>query len=180
MNSASAPHPDWAPFRLLPEGERAEPPRSIKIHDGVGDRMRAAAFAEIQARDAFLWAADRTDWDVPESLRRAWRALAQAEDRHLHWLLNRMKALGFDITERPVSTQLWDSLTSCNSPGTFAHAMAGAEERGRRAGERFEEALRERDPETARIFGEIAEEEVAHIQLAWKYFPAPEEKQELA
>ena len=64
--------------------------------------------------------------------------------------------------------------------GACSGALAGAEERGRRAGERFEEALRERDPETARIFGEIAEEEVAHIQLAWKYFPAREETQALA
>ena len=35
---------------------RGEAPRSIDSLEGVGDRLRAAAFAEIQARDAFLWA----------------------------------------------------------------------------------------------------------------------------
>jgi hypothetical protein len=48
--------------------------------------------------------------------------------------------------------------------------MASAEERGRKAGERFHAQMLQRDPESARIFGKIAEEEVAHIALARKYF----------
>lgn len=167
----SAPsRPSWDPFQVAPAGTKPWAPRSIETLEGVGDRLRAAAFAEIQAREAFLWASNRFG-DAPESLRRAWVALASAEDRHLNWLLTRMQELGIALTERPVSDHLWDSFLSCQDARTFSHYMANAEERGRRAGERFFLALEKRDPITAEIFRKIAEEEVAHIALAHRYFP---------
>jgi hypothetical protein len=49
--------------------------------------------------------------------------------------------------------------------------MAESEDRGRRAGERFSEAMKQADPESARIFGQIALEERAHIALAERFFP---------
>jgi len=161
---------DWSPFRLADPGAHAEAPRSIHNKEGVGDRLRAAAFAEIQAREAFLWAAE-TFTDASTSLRVAWRGLALAEDRHLSWLLKRLEELGFKPDDRKVSDQLWVSLTSCTSAEQFAVFMATAEERGRRAGERFMAQLQDRDPISAQIFGKIAEEEIEHIQLAEKYFP---------
>jgi uncharacterized ferritin-like protein (DUF455 family) len=160
---------NWEPFVLAPQGAHAEAPRSISTPEGVGDRLRAAAFAEIQAREAFLWAADSLK-DAPEELRRAWRGLASAEQKHLDWLLGRMRELGIEIGGRKVSDHLWHSLTSCKTAREFALFMANAEERGRRAGERFHETLRDTDPLTAEIFGKIAEEEVAHIALAADYF----------
>ena len=171
--SAAAPQSDdrnWAPFRLAAAGTHADPPRSLQSAEGIGDRLRAAAFAEIQAREAFNWAADRFI-EVPDSLKVAWRGLALAEDRHLAWLLKRMGELKVSITERSVSTQLWHSLMSCTSAREFAHFMASAEERGRKAGERFCREMTTRDPGTAEIFGKIAEEEVAHIALAERHFP---------
>lgn len=165
----SAPQtPDWSPF--LVQKERPLPPRPIHTLEGVGDRLRAAAFAEIQAREAFEWAAARYD-DAPEALRGAWRMLARAEDKHLGWLLDRMKALGIDVRERATSDQLWHSFERCETAESFAWFMANAEERGRRAGERFAQDLKERDPETARIFGQIALEEIEHIELAKRFFP---------
>jgi hypothetical protein len=82
-----------------------------------------------------------------------------------------MTELGIDVRARRVSDHLWHSLVSCQSAREFAVFMASAEERGRRAGERFHAALVTRDPETARIFGQIAREEVAHIELAKRFFP---------
>lgn len=162
---------NWEPFVLVPSGKRPDATRSIQTREGVTDRIRAAAFAEIQAREAFLWAADRFD-DAPQSLKRAWRALAQAEDRHLNWLLTRLADLGSDVKDRRVSDFLWESLIGCTSAREFAHFMANAEERGRQAGVRFHQALFATDPVTAEIFRKIAEEEVAHIALATQYFPA--------
>ena len=63
---------DWEPFELAPAGAHADAPRSIQSLDGVGDRLRAAAFAEIQARDAFLWAAEHF-MDVGQDLKETWR-----------------------------------------------------------------------------------------------------------
>lgn len=162
--------PDWAPFLVLPREERTKTPRSIATRDGIGDRLRAAAFAEIQAYYAFLWGAARFT-DAPELLRVNWRGLAFAEERHLGWLLKRADELGIDLRERGVSDWLWVSLTNCTTAREFAVFMASAEERGRRAGVRFHEELAKIDPVTAEIFGKIAEEEIEHIRLAEKFFP---------
>jgi hypothetical protein len=97
--------------------------------------------------------------------------LAAEERKHLSWLLGRMNALGVRPEERPVSDVLWRSLTRCASARDFCVYMAGAEERGRRAGERFGERLAAIDPETARIFAQIALEERSHIALANVFFP---------
>ena len=161
---------NWEPFKLTPQGQHPSPTRTLETRDGIGDRLRAAAFAEIQAREAFLWAADKFE-DAPSSLRTAWRGLALAEQRHLDWLLKRMKELEIGVDERQVSDFLWHSLIVCKSAKEFAYFMANAEERGRRAGERFQKALVKIDPITSEIFGKIAEEEVAHIALAYEYFP---------
>lgn len=137
---------------------------------GVRDRLRTAAFAEIQAREAFLWAADRFE-DVPLELREAWRELADQEDKHLGWLLKRLAELGGSPDEAPVSTRLWQSLRACVSGREFAVLIAKAEERGRAAGDSFRRTLAGRDAESARVFGAIADEEVEHIALAKRYFP---------
>lgn len=165
--------PDWAQFELAAPGAHADAPRSIHSRDGVGDRLRAAAFAEVQARDAFQWAAERFDEAEPR-LREAWRRLADSEQKHLDWLLGRMRELDVPISGRKVSDHLWHSLMSCTEAKQFAVSMADAEERGRKAGERFYQTLVATDPVTAEIFRKIAEEEVGHIALAKKFFPASE------
>ncbi len=132
--------------------------------------MRTAAFAEMQAERAFRRAAEIYT-DAPESLRAAWLELADEEARHLKWLMDRMLELQIDIRERPVSDSLWQSLSSCPDAKSFCHFIADSEERGRRAGQRFHDVLLEKDPVTAKIFGDIAREEVRHIALAYRYFP---------
>lgn len=161
---------DPAPFLVCPAAEPAPSPRPVGTTEGVGDRLRAAAFAELQAREAFRWAADSFS-DAPEGLRREWRALAAAEDRHLGWLLARMEARGEDPAARPVSARLWAALTSCARAEEFEILIAKAEERGRRAGERFAVAMRGVDPESAAVFGRIADEEAGHVALARRHYP---------
>ena len=162
----------WTPFQLAPPGTRAPKPRGLHTTAGIGDRLRTAAFAEIQARDAFLWAADRFD-DAPDGVGRAWRRLAQEEDKHLGWLLARMSALGEEPGARLVSDQLWRSLLACRTADRFASHMAGAEDWGREAGERLGLRLSDVDAESADLFARIAREEVGHIELARRYFPTP-------
>lgn len=162
--------PDWRPFILAPEGERPGSPRPIGTPEGVGDRLRTAAFAELQAREAFDWAAARYS-DAPEGLRRAWEGLAGSEDRHLRMILRRMEALRVRVDERPVSDALWRSLTGCPDAASFARWMRRAEERGKAAEESFAGRLAASDPESASMFAEIAGEEAAHIAVAERYYP---------
>lgn len=165
-----APAPDWAPFAILPRDVRAPAPRPIETLGGIADRLRTAAFAELQAFHAFNWGADKFD-DAPAGLQDAWRALAIEEKKHLGWLLNRMTELNLDVKEFAVSDWLWVSLTRCQSAKEFAVFMASSEERGRKAGVRFYQTLLKTDPVTAKVFGKIAEEEVEHIRLAERFYP---------
>lgn len=165
----TAQTPDWSPFVTVPPGQRAAAPRALGSGHGVGDRLRAAAFAELQAREAFDWAADRFV-DAPDKLIGTWRNLARAEQRHLGWLLQRMDELGVDPAGRPVSDGLWHSLMTCADAEHFCRWIADAEERGRAAGERIGRKLSGVDPITAAIFTKIADEEVAHIAVARRFF----------
>lgn len=167
MNS---PAPNWSPFRKMENPGQLRAPRALGSPEGLGDRLRAAAWAEIQAREGFLWA-KATFADAPLDLRTAWGMLAKAEDKHLNWLLTRMQELKIDVTEVEVDDSLWRSYLSCTSAREFSFFMANAEERGRKAGERFAEALSARDPVTAQIFGQIAKEEIEHIELCTRFFP---------
>lgn len=166
------PNRHWGPFCVAPLGERGDLPRALSTLEGVGDRLRSAAFAEIQAREAFLWAAEKFQGDAPEGLIQAWQALAREEDKHMNWLLRRMQELEISVQDRRVSLHLWVSLTACQSAKEFALYMSSAEQRGRTAGLRFYKDLVAKDPVTAEIFGKIAEEEKTHIELAHRYFVA--------
>ena len=159
----------WEPFDVCADGEEPPRPRPFRSAEGLGDRLRTAAFAELQAQRAFRWAAARFD-DVPEELKRRWSEIVDDEARHHDLIVGRMAELGVPIDARPVSLALWRSLESCETGRDFCLYIASAEERGRRAGLALVEALGQSDPETAEVFREIVEDEVEHIALAEVYF----------
>lgn len=156
---------NWAPFDVCEPDAFPPAPRGINTPEGLGDRLRVAAFAELQAREAFRWAAD-TLVDASPKLRAAWRRIADDEHRHLEMLLGRMAELGVKPDARPVSDRLWRSLRACKSAVEFVPYMRTAEERGRAAEESFRRALELRDPVTSALFGKIADDETEHIALS--------------
>lgn len=158
----------WEPF-LVQTGSVIAP-RPLPGLDGIGDRLRTAAFAEMQAERAFLRAAE-VYADAPDALRHEWLVLAREERNHMNWLLSRMNELGIAVRERAVSDALWHSLCACKDAREFCHYIADSEERGRRAGQRFHDVLMETDAKTAHIFGKIAQEELRHIALSYEFYP---------
>lgn len=163
MSPVFDPHP----FVVGPEP--AQHLRSFRTVEGICDRLRVVALAEQQARDAFLWAAERLD--ASEDIRTRWRRIAAEEDRHRGMLLDRLRALGGTPGGRRCRADLWPFLTEACDATDFAGRMASAEERGRIGGERLAEALLPWDAESAAIFARIAAEEVDHITLAGECFP---------
>lgn len=139
--------------------------RPFASPEGLGDRLRIAAFAERQAHEAFLWAAARFT-QAPQAARETWKALAEEEKRHGEMILARMAQLGAQPQARLVSDRLWRSLTSAGSAQEFAFLMRRSEERGRAAELSFQRKLAEIDPTTAEMFAEIARDEERHIALA--------------
>jgi uncharacterized ferritin-like protein (DUF455 family) len=156
---------NWAPFSVCDPDQFPPAPRGINTPEGLGDRLRVAAFAELQAREAFRWAAD-TLLDASPALRSAWRRIADDEHRHLEMLLGRMAELGVKPDSRQVSDRLWRSLRACQSTAAFVPYMRTAEERGRAAEESFRRSLETRDPVTSALFGRIADDEAEHIALS--------------
>jgi uncharacterized ferritin-like protein (DUF455 family) len=155
---------NWAPFDVCGPDDFAPAPRGMGTPEGLGDRLRTAAFAEIQAREAFRWAAD-TLLGASDAQRAAWRRIADDEHRHLEMLLGRMAELGVRPDGRPVSDRLWRSLRGCKTVPEFVAYMRTAEERGRAAEESFQRKLVDRDPVTSAIFGKIAADETEHIAI---------------
>ena len=58
----------WGRFLVVAPGERPARMRSIVSPEGIADRLRSAAMAEIQARDAFLDAAERFEHEAPSTV----------------------------------------------------------------------------------------------------------------
>lgn len=160
---------NWDPFVVCAEGVEPPKPRPFRKLEGLGDRLRTAAFAEFQALRAFGWAAERFD-DVPDELRRRWSEIVKDERRHYELIIGRMAELDIKVDERPVSLALWRSLMACDKGRDFCIYIANAEERGRQAGLMIVKALDSSDPRTAAIFREIVEDEVEHIALADRFF----------
>ena len=136
--------------------------------DGLGDRLRTAAFAERQAFAAFMWAAENIP-DASADLRDAWRRIGLEEKKHLDMLLTRMTELSVEVSARSVSDRLWRGLSSCVTAREFSALMREAEARGQAAEETFRRVLADRDPVTAAIFGSIADDEAEHLALADSY-----------
>ena len=158
---------NWSPFKI---GVSLKP-RPLDSLDGIADRIRIAAFAERQAHYAFLEAARLFANEVPEDLLFAWKRIAMEEAKHETWLLQRLVEMNQDIADLPVGLGLYNSFGKCQSAREFTFYISDSEEKGRLAGLKFVEALKTRDPKTAKIFLDIAVEELDHIALAKKFFP---------
>lgn len=156
---------DWSPFNV---GTPIKT-RPMNTFEGLIDRIRIAAFAERQAYYAFLEAARIFADEVPADLIETWKRIAEEESKHEGWLLNRLTELKQDVAEMPVSLGLYQSFSKCETAKDFALYISDSEERGRVAGLKFAEFLKINDPETAKIFSDIAEEEIAHVALAKKF-----------
>ena len=160
--------PDWFPFTIAQDGARGAKIRSISTPDGLGDRIRSAAFAELQAIHAFEWARAKFT-EVPGWLSDGWDRVITEEKNHLGWLLSRMETLGVDPGGRTVSIRLWNTLERSTSAGEFCFWITEAEEWGRKAAHAIAPQISARDPETAAIFERIALEELFHVALGKRY-----------
>lgn len=158
------PQNNWQPFTLATPADYIRP---LGKEGGVEDRLRVVAFAEVQAREAFRWGAERFP-EAPAEWREQWLAFAHVEERHAQMLLGRMAELGFAIGAKTVSDKLYRLCIQATDPVIFLFLLSSAEERGMEAGMTLGKQMQSVDPISARIFQTIAEEEVEHVAMANK------------
>jgi uncharacterized ferritin-like protein (DUF455 family) len=154
----------YRPFRAT--SGKPDSIRPMQSPEGVADRLRVVAFAELQARDLFFYGRERFAGRVPGGWERDWERFSRVEDRHAQLLLDRMARLGTDPGARAVSDKLSRLCRMAEDPVLFLFLLSGAEERGMEAGFTLEEQMRKIDAESAAIFGLIAKEEVEHVNSA--------------
>lgn len=158
----------WLPFKMRPEGQPDKPEqiRELKAVEGVADRLRLVAFAEVQARDIFRYGAEKFKDIAPANWIEEWHRFAEVEERHAQMLLNRMSEIGADPGARFVSDKLWRLCKLAEDPILFLFLLSSAEERGMEAGFILGEQMKAVDPTSAAVFAQIASEEVEHVDFA--------------
>lgn len=156
----------WAPFNVHPK--KTDVIRALTAREGVADRLRLVAFAELQARDAFAWGAKKYQGIAPSEWIEAWSQFSLVENKHAQMLLNRMSELEVDPGARTVSDKLIRLCYASPDPVIFLFLLASAEERGMDSGNILGEQMKSVDPISAEIFLEIAREEVEHVEMAKK------------
>ena len=152
----------WKPFSVSNKPDRL---RSINTIEGVIDRLRLVSFAEIQAREAFLWAA-KTFFETPTEWREQWKKIAADENRHSQLLMDRLFELGGKIEDRLVSTFIYTQCIKAMDPILFTFIISSSEERGMENGLLMSTQMAQVDQKSAEIFALIAEEEKTHIQIS--------------
>lgn len=154
----------WTPFKVHPK--KTDVVRAMTAPEGIEDRLRLVAFAELQARDAFLWGALQYKGKAPDPWIKSWEEFARVEDRHAQMLLNRMSEVGADPGARQVSDKLSRLCMASTDPVIFLFLLSSAEERGMESGNILGEQMKAVDPISAQVFLQIASEEVEHVQMA--------------
>jgi uncharacterized ferritin-like protein (DUF455 family) len=169
------PQTAWKPFLIKERGDTIRP---LNGPEGVADRLRLVAFAEVQARDAFFWGAEHFAGQIPEDWRSTWIRFAEVEERHANLLLQRLVDIGGDVGARAVSDKLSRLCRAAEDPIHFLFLLSSAEERGMESGLLLGKQMESVDAISAKIFQQIAEEEVEHVEAA-NIALAPFNKEEL-
>lgn len=154
----------YSPFR--PTRGRPDGVRPLMATGGVEDRLRLVAFAELQARDLFLYGAERFAAVAPAVWIENWERFAEVENRHAQMLMERMQELGVDPGGRSVSDKLSRLCRATDDVVLFLFLLASAEERGMESGVVLGEQMARVDARSAEIFAQIAREEVEHVEAA--------------
>ncbi len=154
----------YSPFRTTTG--KPDAIRSLESAEGVADRLRVVAFAELQARDLFRYGCERFADTAPAEWRADWSRFAEVEDLHAQLLLSRMAELRVAPGERAVSDKLSRLCRAAEDPVTFLFLLASAEERGMESGNVLGKQMAPVDAESAALFARIAREEVEHVASA--------------
>jgi uncharacterized ferritin-like protein (DUF455 family) len=132
--------------------------------------LHALANHELQAAELFAWAV-LAFADTPVAFRRGLVTILSEEQLHLELYLGRLRALGYEFGDFPVTGHFWNRIGDCHSPLEFISMMGLTFENANLdfAGEYARAARRVGDHETAVVLEQVHEDEIRHVAFAWRW-----------
>jgi uncharacterized ferritin-like protein (DUF455 family) len=156
----------------FPRRRAASAPSILGMHDPAQRRriLHALANHELQAAELFAWALLAFP-EAPAEFRRGLLHILQDEQRHTRMYRARLRSLGADLGDYPVSGYFWNKAEAITSPLGFICAMSLTFENANldHTVDYAEAARRAGDPKTATVIDEIHRDEVEHVRFGWTW-----------
>ena len=158
-------------LRIVPAGE-APVPRL----DGMSDAaqrpriVHALANHELQAVELFAWAILAFP-DTPAGFRKGLLRVLLDEQRHTRMYISRLRDLGAEFGDHPVSGYFWNKLADVHSPAAFVCAMSLTFENANldHTIESADASRRAGDEKTAAVIDRVHRDEITHVEFGWKW-----------
>ncbi len=175
-------HPQWRgaypdepgrePGLSLSQGAAAGAP--LQVPDDARERgalLHAFANHELLATELLALALLRFD-DAPAAFRRGLVQTLCEEQRHLSLYLGRMRALGVELGERPLSGFFWRAMSGLETPAAFvAHLSLTFEQANLDFASHYARAFGQLgDHETAEVLQTVLDDEIGHVAFGVRWF----------
>lgn len=160
------------------ESLRIRPGRQVKVPpiEGFGDpaqRVRilhALANHELQAAELFAWAL-LAFADAPAEFRRGLLKILDDEQRHTRMYAARVRALGDELGDFPVTGYFWRKVPDIQTPLDFVCAMSLTWENANldHTADYAAAARQAGDEKTAAVIEAVGRDEIEHVRFGWMW-----------
>lgn len=146
----------------------------LQVPDDPRERgvlLHAFANHELLATELLALALLRFD-DAPAAFRRGLVQTLREEQRHLALYLERMRALGVELGERPLSGFFWRAMSNLETPAAFvAHLSLTFEQANLDFASHYARAFAQLgDDETAAVLRTVLDDEIGHVAFGVRWF----------
>lgn len=132
--------------------------------------LHSFANHELQAVELFAWAL-RAFPDAPAEYRSGLLEILGEEQRHTRMYIARLRSLGGEIGDYPVSGYFWNKIPQITTALRFVCAMSLTFENANldHTSESAAEILKAGDAKTASIVEQVHNDEVGHVRFGWQW-----------
>lgn len=146
----------------------------LQVPDDAKERgalLHAFANHELLATELLALALIRFD-DAPAAFRRGLVQTLREEQRHLALYLGRMRALGVELGERPLSGFFWRAMSGLETPAAFvAHLSMTFEQANLDFASHYARAFEQLgDHETSEVLQTVLDDEIGHVAFGVRWF----------
>ena len=132
--------------------------------------LHSFANHELQAVELFAWALLAFP-AAPAGYRGGLLRILEEEQRHTRMYIARLRSLGGEMGDYPVSGYFWNKISQITTPLRFVCAMSLTFENANldHTSESATEILKAGDEKTAAIIDQVHNDEVGHVRFGWQW-----------